>query len=1625
MNGEEIEESYLGSISVEEVFQIINKLYDKYDNLITNINFNLALLQIKMAPINNTKTFTWSTELAPQANGDIIITLKSTYAIEHNLVGAYFPLELYTIIFTPGKANADNSLLEVSHPERWVGEEVKIYITPFDQFNNYIDPSIRYKDDSPYQVKYSNDIEKNQVIKSKYNIELKEDKYVLSYPASFFIRGVTTINGYIDVAPIYCISCRIIIKAKDIYFLNYNAFRLDPTKNDFEVLKNGTVEKNQKDEPKYRLYPRDQYGNVIDTIPEEQLLDITAYLRNQIENTICYLTLNNSETIDQEFAEFTNETNDKNEKDVTYNTLVGGFYDLVFTDGNNSLTYNISLEGNGEGGSNLPVDPQRTHIIEQNLKYTAGKNGYIFIELRTSNNLRKNYWEGYNFTIKSCDKNDDTFSFTQETAGTMGVFYITVTTQKANTYPHLEKCVLEIYLNNELIIDLKPEMEVSPDVVVKTEILEKYYKKGSNEELLDGNTDTNYIFEVASYDKYNNLAETKQEEVGIKITLKGGEEINKTTSETNQETGYRKYSVPVTKVGKYAVSTDNSGLQGLYLSHESIFNIYAGSIDLSKLIVKERITPIKAGSKPAITIEAFDKYNNPLPFDKYLNNFKATFIDSKNGEHSSSSEYNTLIDKVVYTSDTPVIIIGNVKVTLIYQNTTKVDTSNIIIVVEPGDPDPSKSILSREVSKGTFNQYKNGDSFTVDIYESLILNITFYDKYNNFISSIPSETDILEPILSGNYMTEIEFNVNKFNDYFGLDFNEKDESIYIYQHLVKGTYDLTYKVKTVLGEASFKYNVIVSIGDDFHGNGPYVIENCVLRPKNVSFFAGTYEQFTLELRTEQGLLYNDDIDTDNDILIKINDTDYSFKYEILKAGLDNGIYTINIYSEKKGNYLMEVLLTDPKSEKKNKKDTGPVYYIVYPEKVPHKKNTKIYNSANIEVKIEEFNITTNPDSYFEIKFSLADRFGNSFEDRIDIIDNNYLTLLNLDEPLPFISLTLLFDKTDKKDYYTMKIYPKYPPKTMELNIHYNDEDNTAYCFQQNIKVYINSDIDPFRTEIVSKNKERIFVGEILDMWLYTLDKKGECYGDINRKDDYEIKVTGPLNSENQFTKTYKVNKTKDKEDLECNNEYQIIATENDIYKFAGEYIIKVNGEGNKRTLLAQYYQLCLPLGYSLFFLEYDFDPNHISVLDTFSFKITGADLYGNKVSDPLFKNIYIELKENGVIYKLSGNEVDKYEINSGELNYELNIHKAGDYQLHIFYKEEEIKTVNNGQPLPIFRLEAGPCHAEDNSTEDKTTIEGIISKRPYYFDFQCYDIYNNIITKGGENFFVSGDLITSIGNLKPSNLEIEDNNDGTYTISFIPETAGTYIIRIFNENQKYGGDITFKFDKKTCSGSTPVLCPDNVCAENLYKCITPPNDCDKSTPFKCKVNGIEQCVKSQTDCDCPEGYFKCDYMHYCVPEKRKDMCLTFLNRACRGEGLQLYKDGVCRASGYANPNQIVCPIGKVLCADLTCQDNYNLCPISQKKINSKKRCVDQTLVNDLSLCPSTIHCKNPNDVVCNNGNCVDNEIKCAALKECPLNYPYLCSNNECAESLSDCSLRVSCGENKFLCSDFICREICY
>ena len=273
------------------------------------------------------------------------------------------------------------------------------------------------------------------------------------------------------------------------------------------------------------------------------------------------------------------------------------------------------------------------------------------------------------------------------------------------------------------------------------------------------------------------------------------------------------------------------------------------------------------------------------------------------------------------------------------------------------------------------------------------------------------------------------------------------------------------------------------------------------------------------------------------------------------------------------------------------------------------------------------------------------------------------------------------------------------------------------------------------------------------MWLYTFDKKGECLGEENYSREFKIVVTGPMDSVYKKNKEYTVRKTNSKSESECNNEYQIVTNENeDKYKYAGNYVIKVYGGNNN---IAQYNQVCSPGGYHLsgFLLEYDFDPNKISIL---------------------INDIEISFTKDDTNTEF---EFEKTEIIKGSLKFDVSIHVIGSHQLHMFYKKDEVPTVNDGEKLPIFTILTGPCRAENNTHFDLTTLNEPQEGEFGYFSFQCYDIYNNKITHGGEKFTVNGHLISHGNEYPVNNIEVIDNNDGKYIIKFLGNYEGIYFSR--------------------------------------------------------------------------------------------------------------------------------------------------------------------------------------------------------------------------------------------------------
>ena len=219
---------------------------------------------------------------------------------------------------------------------------------------------------------------------------------------------------------------------------------------------------------------------------------------------------------------------------------------------------------------------------------------------------------------------------------------------------------------------------------------------------------------------------------------------------------------------------------------------------------------------------------------------------------------------------------------------------------------------------------------------------------------------------------------------------------------------------------------------------------------------------------------------------------------------------------------------------------------------------------------------------------------------------------------------------------------------------------------------------------------------------------------------------------------------------------------------------------------------------------------------------------------------------------------------------------------------------------------------------------------------------------------------------------------------------------------------------------------------DIIGCIPLSVKCDnpeeiKEKPLKCK--GTNKCVVSLAECDPERGYKKCNYMKFQYPEGKDYLC--FSNADIEGFLSMLYPelcdDGILRKSKDLQPSQIVCPIGTVLCPDLTCRDNLNQRYYDYPECKSNEiRCPDQSCVSNINECPTTKTWVDPSRLyVCSDGNCYPHEIYCPPIKSCPEDKPFLCLNNECSENAESCSNLTACGEGKSLCSNLQkCNEGC-
>jgi hypothetical protein len=350
-----------------------------------------------------------------------------------------------------------------------------------------------------------------------------------------------------------------------------------------------------------------------------------------------------------------------------------------------------------------------------------------------------------------------------------------------------------------------------------------------------------------------------------------------------------------------------------------------------------------------------------------------------------------------------------------------------------------------------------------------------------------------------------------------------------------------------------------------------------------------------------------------------------------------------------------------------------------------------------------------------------------------------------------------------------------------------------------------------------------------------------------------------------------------------------------------------------------------------------------------------------------------------------------------------------------------------------FEVSAVPeaCSSQDPNI-NKLALTNSPTNKLTNIEIKCIDKFKNEIKVGGEKFKVFLTVnINKNDTAKIStqvNTNIIDKKDGTYMIEFTPPLGGEYSMVIDLNGKLYGSTIVFDIKDNICKPGQRA-CPNKTdkCVNNILDCIIEKSACTNlETPFYCSVQGVKKCVRSQTECDCPEGYLKC-YPNICVPKDKDYICSFWLPVQCK----RLYpiainqcEDGICRADSNDSPSQPVCPIGFVLCPDLTCRTDHSKCFIHEDCGDNKIRCPNQSCVYDQKDCSSRITCNKPNMFVCPDGSCVDSDIYCNALPICGTPNSVLCPDNSCVSDIKYCPKQVSCGHTYSLCSDIICKSTC-
>jgi len=616
------------------------------------------------------------------------------------------------------------------------------------------------------------------------------------------------------------------------------------------------------------------------------------------------------------------------------------------------------------------------------------------------------------------------------------------------------------------------------------------------------------------------------------------------------------------------------------------------------------------------------------------------------------------------------------------------------------------------------------------------------------------------------------------------------------------------------------------------------------------------------------------------------------------------------------------------------------------------------------------------------------------------------------------------------------------PKIKNLMVTYEKGDSSkrklmSEEFQVEIK---QEDFDTSTTyKLMIQESFDINVGEKIYFYILLYDQKYACYyGDFNKLNNIEA----TLKTEEKDMKAITVSQTKVEGFSQCEYTYRVEFE--DTLKVAGYFDLNI--KVNSLTVDTQLYIAPKDIDKEKSYFE---GSTTFKAGETFFLIFTGTDSEGNNI------NYYDLIKEFDIrLINSSGDFVQKdgdnftYNIKVNEENTLLNITmklKLTDtYTLEALFKGEKMALADEFK----ITIEYGECSTKypfleimkiDKRNEifiGETVSVGII----------CKDAIGNVVEKAGDEIFTANirQIVDNVTEIKYD--YIKEFINGRHLISFTPSKIGKYLIDISLNGKIYGETqmveiIPINKTKYTCMNKKQY---DNIIEcdskEPTYKdfvreILTDSFMCydTKKTGFiyKCSSSD-EQCVSNTVDCDCLGSNEK--WNGYCYSssvnpiksvESNKEKVTCKNKIKAKNPLAEVYEcgDGSCRLRPEECNTAFECPLGYRSCGNKCILLNELSCAIQDSCSSDEVLCWDLSCAKNYDLCPTRITCP-AGKVLCPDGSCqLTGHCLQPATRTCSSGQ-YQCPDFTCVANKDDCKKNPVCDVGLSLCENGLCQKSC-